>query len=148
MSRVRIPAQLRRLVIARASGCCEYCLLHQDHSSFTHQVDHVIALKHRGLTLLVNLALACLECNLNKGTDFATIDWETGEVTLLFNPRKQVWRDHFAFDGARIMGLSQTGHATIALLQLNSPQRLSERQDLIELGVYPPEWLQYESIEQ
>jgi hypothetical protein len=147
MPRVRISAKLRRLVIARARECCEYCLLHQDYSSFTHPVDHIIAVKHRGLTALINLALACLECNLNKGTDFATIDWETGEVTLLFNPRTQRWHDHFAFAGAEIIGLTPTGRATIDLLQLNSLHRLSERQDLMALGVYPPEWLESETID-
>ena len=39
---------------------------------------------------------------------------------MLFNPRQQKWHDHFAVNGARIVGLTPTGRVTIALLQLNT----------------------------
>ena len=58
-----IPAELRRLVIERASGHCEYCRIHQDVSIYSHEVDHIIALKHGGQTRADNLALSCLSCN-------------------------------------------------------------------------------------
>ena len=41
-----IPAELRKLVIKRAFGRCEYCLIHQDLSIYTHEVDDIIAVKH------------------------------------------------------------------------------------------------------
>jgi HNH endonuclease len=141
MPRIHISAELRRLVIERAQECCEYCLLHQDNTGVSHQVDHVIALKHSGQTVRENLALACLECNLNKGSDLTTIDPATGEIIPLFNPRQQVWREHFTLAGAMIAGLTQTGRVTIALLQINSPDRIAERQELMELNLYPPEWI-------
>jgi hypothetical protein len=34
MARVHIPADLRRLVLARANAHCEYCLIHQDEVPF------------------------------------------------------------------------------------------------------------------
>jgi 5-methylcytosine-specific restriction endonuclease McrA len=68
---------VRQLVIQRASGCCEYCLIRQDFSIYTHEVDHIIAVKHGGETTADNLALSCLSCNRHKGSDFATIDQVT-----------------------------------------------------------------------
>jgi hypothetical protein len=36
-----IPEPLRRLVVERAGGRCEYCLLHEDDTFFTHEIDHI-----------------------------------------------------------------------------------------------------------
>ena len=98
-----IPEALRQQVIDRAQGRCEYCLIHQQDSLYAHEIDHVIPEKHRGVTSLENLCLACLDCNRHKGSDFASFDPETGEVALLFNPREQSWSDHFRLEGARIV---------------------------------------------
>ena len=38
-----------------------------------------------------------LDCNRNKGANFGSFDPDTDEVTLLFNPRKQHWKDHFGW---------------------------------------------------
>ena len=138
MSRVHIPAPLRKLVIERANGRCEYCLVHQDDSPFTHHLDHLIALKHGGQTIESNLALACLDCNRYKGSDLTTIDPADGSVVSIFNPRTQAWREHFALEGARIAGQTPTGRATANLLRLNDPARLIQRQALLEAKRYPP----------
>lgn len=132
-----ISAELRKLVIQRASGCCEYCLRHQDFSIYTHEVDHIIAVKHGGETTADNLALSCLSCNRHKGSDFATIDQVTKEIVPLFNPRRQVWDEHFYLEGARIEGKTQIGQGTARLLQLNVPNRVLERQVLMSQGLYP-----------
>ena len=141
MTRSQIPLRLRRLIITRARQCCEYCLLHQDDAPDTHQIDHIIALRHKGKTRSANLACACAECNRYKGTDFGTIAPQTGKVIFLFNPRSQKWRDHFALEGARIVSLTPTGQVTIELLHLNSDARLLEREMLMAEGHYPPSWL-------
>jgi len=60
MSRTHIPAELRRLVINRANGRCEYCLVPQDAIFAPHQPDHIIAEQHGGETEADNLALSCL----------------------------------------------------------------------------------------
>lgn len=67
MSRLHIPLSLRRLVTTRTGGRCEYCLLHQDDTPFTHQIDHFIPIKHGGQNVSENLVLACLDCNRYKG---------------------------------------------------------------------------------
>jgi HNH endonuclease len=137
MPRPHIPAKLRRLVINRAGGQCEYCLIHQDDRPETHPIDHVIALKHGGRTVKENLALACVICNGNKGSDLATIDPLNGEIVPLFNPRTQIWGDHFELSGAQINGRTAIGRATAALLRLNDNERISYRESLIDAGRYP-----------
>ena len=105
----RPSAEIRRQVVERARGCCEYCLVHQDLVASTHQVDHVIAEKHRGETTMDNLALSCTLCHRRKGSDITSVDSETGEVISLFNPRAQRWLDHFEVDGVRIIGKTPEG---------------------------------------
>ena len=137
MSTTYIPEALRRQVIERAKRRCEYCLIHQDDSLYTHEVDHIRPEKHRGETILNNLCLSCLECNRNKGSDFASFDPETEQVTILFNPRTQVWSDHFQLDGARIIPLSPEGRVTVFVLAPNDAIRIRARRALIEAGRYP-----------
>ncbi|MGH9766089.1 MAG: HNH endonuclease [Blastocatellia bacterium] len=84
MSRQHIPQPLRRLVLERARGYCEYCLIHENDAPDAHHVDHIIAVKHGGKTEIWNLACACAECNRYKGTDLATIDPVTGAMVPLF----------------------------------------------------------------
>jgi hypothetical protein len=138
MSRINIPAALRRIVTERSNGQCEYCLLHQDDAPFSHHVDHVTPLRHGGQTVESNLALACLECNRYKGSDLTAIDPADGAIVPLFNPRTQVWSEHFTFDGIRIVGQTPAGRATVNLLRLNDPARLLQRQALLEAKRYPP----------
>jgi 5-methylcytosine-specific restriction endonuclease McrA len=137
MSRVHVPESLRRLVIARASGRCEYCLLHQDDLPLAHHVDHIVPLKHGGHTITENLALACLDCNRRKGSDLTAIDPLDGAIVALFNPRRQEWAEHFALEGACIVGLTPVGRATMVLLRLNDPARVLQRQFLMDVGRYP-----------
>jgi hypothetical protein len=59
------------------------------------------------------------------------------EIVRLFHPRGDLWRDHFAITGARIMGLTDIGRATAALLRFNDSDRLLEREELIRVGRYP-----------
>jgi hypothetical protein len=129
--------ELRRQVLRRAGNRCEYCLIHQEDAIAVHQIDHVIAEKHGGPTTLDNLALSCVLCNLRKGTDLSSVDPETGEIAALFNPRSQVWSEHFRFDDIRITGLTPQGRATVQLLQLNAFQRLAERRELKRAGRMP-----------
>lgn len=72
MSVTYIPAELRRLVVERAGERCEYCLLPSGVSFFPHEVDHVIAEKHGGVTTADNLAFTCWRCNRRKGSDLGS----------------------------------------------------------------------------
>ena len=75
-----IPSGLRQEVYDRAGGCCEYCLIPETAVLVSHEVDHIIAQKHGGLTESENLALSCTVCNKYKGTDLASLDPEMGAV--------------------------------------------------------------------
>lgn len=99
-----IPTTLRRQVIERAGNCCEYCLLPAEVAFFPHEVDHVVAEKHGGATDINNLAFACWRCNRHKGSDLTSFDPQTRQLSPLFNPRMQVWAEHFAYEGERIVG--------------------------------------------
>ncbi|MBI3461691.1 MAG: HNH endonuclease [Planctomycetes bacterium] len=132
-----IPVTLREQVIQRARGRCEYCLIDQDDVYLTHELDQVIAEKHGGASALSNLALACFFCNRYKGSDIASLDPDTQQLTPLLNPRTHVWSQHFRLEGSRIVPLGAVGRATAGLLQLNHPDRLIERRALIALGRYP-----------
>ena len=132
-----IPEILRRQVIERAGERCEYCLVHQQDSLYAHEVDHIIPIKHRGETREDNLCLACLECNRHKGSDFVSFDPETGQITPLFNPRQQLWDDHFRLEGARIIPLSPVGRVTVFVLKLNDEIRVRARGALLQARRYP-----------
>jgi hypothetical protein len=136
-----IPAVLRRLVIERARHCCEYCLIDQQDTPITHEVDHLVAIKHGGQTESENLALACLRCNRLKGSDLTAIDPLDGSVIQLFNPRLHAWKDHFEIAGVFIRGITPAGRATVELLRLNDRDRVRVRQDLMTLERFPPEWM-------
>lgn len=131
MSVTHIPAALRRLVVERANRRCEYCLLPANVAFFPHEVDHIIAEKHGGLTEADNLAFTCWRCNRHKGSDLGSFDPQTGSFSFLFNPRKQLWTEHFTFKDTEIFGLTVEGRTTAKLLQLNSNERRSERQRLL-----------------
>jgi HNH endonuclease len=102
-----------------------------------HEIDHIYAEKHGGETLFINLCLCCWICNRHKGSDLTSLDPETGEITPLFHPRRDVWTEHFRLNGALIEGITPQGRVTVRLLQLNNPNRVRERQLLIAMGRYP-----------
>lgn len=109
----------------------------QDYDELHFQIDHILARKHGGLTLARNLALACFYCNNRKGPNIAGRDTLTGRIVRLFHPRRDEWEQHFRWEGARLIGQTAIGRATIAVLEINLPQRIALRQALIEEGVFP-----------
>ncbi len=139
MSVTYVSAELRRLVTARAENICEYCLIAEEDTFFGCEVDHVISEKHGGPTEEENLALACALCNQAKGTDLASILWDTGELIRLFNPRTDKWGDHFQLNGAAIDSQTKIGKVTASLLGFNSDERVIERRALIAAHRYPSE---------
>jgi hypothetical protein len=107
---------------------CEYCQRRQSDSPLIPlQIEHIIARKHGGPDSLDNLALACADCNLHKGSDLAGIDPRSDQLTPLYHPRRDTWREHFAWEGVRIVGLTAIGRTTVRVLDLNAPARLRVR---------------------
>lgn len=133
-----IPAALRRSVVERAAGRCEYCGLSQEGQEATFHVDHVVPQDAGGHTNLENLALACVSCSLRKGARHRVRDPESGDEVPLFNPRRQSWDEHFRWEEVLLAGLTTTGRATISALQMNRPLILAIRSEEATLGRHPP----------
>ena len=131
-----VPPQLRTAVATRAGFRCEYCLVHEDDAGFSHEIDHVISRQHGGETKADNLAYACMLCNRFKGPNVSSVD-AAGAVVPLFNPRSQLWADHFRLAAAVIQPITATGEATAKLLRLNAAERVIERAVLQRLNRYP-----------
>ncbi len=132
-----IPAQLRRLVLRRSGGRCEYCQLSQAGQEATFHIDHVTPVAAGGETVADNLALACVSCSLRKSAKQTAIDPETNREVQLFNPRRNVWSEHFGWNDAHLVGLTITGRATIEALVLNRPLILAIRREELALGRHP-----------
>ena len=137
MTSTYIPAGLRQRVRRRAKGRCEYCLLAEQDSFFVHEPDHIVAEKLGGATTAENLALACFDCNRFKGSDIASPDPKSGKLVRLFNPRTDVWAEHFQVEGGRIGPLTDVARVTERLLKLNLPARVEIRATLARVGRYP-----------
>lgn len=131
-----ISPTLRQAVAERARHRCEYCLYPRVAAFLTFEIEHIIAEKHSGQTVSENLALACPHCNRAKGTDLGSLDPITKLLTPFYNPRTQAWREHFALQGAEIIPLTPEGRVTVAILQLNEPDRMAERQRLLLAGLF------------
>jgi hypothetical protein len=133
-----IRAKLRRSVIERAHGVCEYCRIREVDTYLGCQIDHIVGEKHGGGTVASNLAYACTFRNRFKGSDIGSTD-ETGLFVRFFNPRTDVWSDHFEIRGDVIEPKTNIGSVTARLLGFNSTERRIERQALILIGRYPPQ---------
>lgn len=119
---------VRQAVRQRANGDCEYCGLHEEDSPLArHQIKHIVPVKHGGSDDPENLALACIACNLDKGSNLSGLDPHTGELTSLFDPRQHTWQDHFRREALSIVGLTSIGRTTVVVLRLNSPAHLRLR---------------------
>lgn len=135
-----MTAATRQLVRQRAGFCCEYCRLPESADEWPFHIDHIIARVHGGDDKPDNLSWSCTQCNLHKGTNFASIDPQTDERVELFNPRQDSWHDHFATEvDGRIVGLTSIGRATVRLLDINGSPQLDLRRELIQQGEYPLE---------
>jgi len=133
-----INSTTRSFVIARAAGRCEYCLLPQSAYEATFPIDHIIATQHRPDDSPENLALSCPKCNRKKGPNLVGIDPMTQALVRLYNPRTDLWSNHFRWNGPQVIGLTSCGRATIAVLDLNQVDRARLREALIDEGVFPP----------
>lgn len=132
-----IPSSLRRLVAERAAHRCEYCRVFAEHAWFSFHIDHIISIKHGGASTESNLAYSCQVCNLNKGTDIFTFLESPDEPVRFFHPRKDVWKEHFEMDiSGEILPRTPVGTATIKIFNLNHPDSIIERKELLRLGLW------------
>ncbi|HEY2416132.1 MAG TPA: HNH endonuclease signature motif containing protein [Pirellulaceae bacterium] len=129
-----MDAALRQFVRTRADNRCEYCRLPQHAVDGVLQIEHIMARQHGGGDEPENLALACDQCNLHKGPNLSAVDPDSSQVVQLFDPRRQIWIDHFYCRGAEIAGRTAVGRATARLLNMNSRFRVKLRAVLMAIG--------------
>ena len=138
---MRLSNSLRQQVRERAGHRCEYCLSHQDYIMGRLQIDHILPIAEDGTDDIENLCLACELCNQSKWKQTSAVDPVTQLIALLFNPRRQVWNEHFEWvdSGTKILGLSPEGRATIFALKLNNPLAVRVRSNWVKAGWHPPD---------
>src|SRR5438105_9674524 len=116
---------LRQTVRERARRRCEYCQLPDIAApAAAFHVEHVFAKQHGGTDDLENRCWSCHRCNLHKGPNLSGRDPLTKHVVRLFDPRRQSWKRHFEWFGAVLVGRTKRGRATIAVLDINDPERV------------------------
>lgn len=134
-----MTTDLATAVPARAGFLCEYCRLPDSVEHVQFELEHIIPLQHDGPTTLSNLAYACQHCNRHKGPNLSGIDRESTRprVVRLFNPRRQRWADHFAWDGPLIVGRTSNGRATVSVLKMNDRAWVLLREQMLAEGWNP-----------
>ena len=87
-----------------------------------------------------NLAYACQSCNNFKYAATTALDPVTGLTAALYDPRRDEWSAHFQWsrDEDMMLGLTATGRATIARLQLNRAGVVRMRRVLRRFALHPP----------
>lgn len=119
---------VRAMVRQRAGDRCEYCRMPQYAiPDVLFHVEHVFAIQHGGDDNPENLALACDRCNCYKGPNLSAIDPDSKNVVRLFDPRRDHWHGHFGQTNYELIGLTETGRATVRLLQMNAARRVQLR---------------------
>ena len=131
---------LRRRTAVAARHRCGYCLTSEAITAMPLHIEHIIPIAAGGLSEEENLWLACALCNGHKGTQTHHVDPASGEWVRLFNPRNQIWREHFAWseDGLEILGLTVCGRATVEALKLNNEFLRRARRRWVAVGWHPP----------
>ncbi|MCY6491732.1 HNH endonuclease [Leptolyngbya sp. GGD] len=136
----------RRIVRERGRDRCEYCHSPERISTSRFTIDHIQPRSLEGSDDLENLALACSRCNQRRYNFIVGHDIESAETVSLFNPRQQIWADHFIWsaDGTRILGTTPIGRATCYRLDMNDDRYQGERSITearslwVEAGWHPP----------
>jgi len=137
-----VTPALREKIHQAAGNRCGYCLSPQELVLGVLEIDHILPVAEGGTDDEDNLWLACRSCNMAKGTKTLALDPLTGRVVPLFNPRRQnCWWEHFCWSdsGLEIVGITPTGRATAAALDLNNVVALMVRRNGLKTGLHPPE---------
>lgn len=133
-------ASVKKSVIERANGLCEYCQSPSDYAPQPFAVEHIHPISAGGQSDLDNLAYACQGCNNHKYAKTVGLDPLLGSEVPLFHPRQDEWSTHFGWieGGLKIIGLTSRGRATVHTLHLNRSNLLNLRALLLLADLHPP----------
>lgn len=134
-----MPHRLRGLVAERARNRCEYCRAPEALSNSLFDLDHIQPRRDGGADDESNLALACRACNGSKQTATSALDPVSGHLVRLYNPRIDLWSEHFRADirSGDIVGQTEIGRATAARLRMNGSRQSRVRRLWIYLFGFP-----------
>ncbi|WP_081613883.1 HNH endonuclease [Rhodopirellula sallentina] len=134
-----VPIELRRRVREAFGSCCAYCETAESLTVVTFEVEHIIPISRDGQSSFDNLCLACPACNRFK-SDRTSGKLPDGTEVPLFHPQRDNWADHFDWtvDGTVIVGLTDSGKATVNLLKMNRNQVVRVRSLWVATGRHPP----------
>ncbi len=137
---MKVSTSIRGKVEKRAEKLCEYCRSPLEFSPDPFSVEHIFPISKGGTDDLENLALACQGCNNYKSTKTEAFDLISQTTTRFYNPRKDVWSEHFAWseDFTEIIGKTAKGRVTIIILKLNRQRVMNLRRILVLAGEHPP----------
>lgn len=137
---MKVSASFRKKVEERAKKLCEYCQSPLEFSSDPFSVEHIFPISKGGIDQLENLALACQGCNGHKSTKTEAFDAVSQTTAIFYNPRKDVWNEHFVWSGdfTEIIGKTAKGRVTVEVLKLNRQRVKNLRRVLILAGEHPP----------
>lgn len=140
---MKFSKSIREKVEARAKKFCEYCQSPLDFSPDPFSIEHILPRVKSGTDDLKNLALSCQGCNGFKSVKTEGFDTVSQTTAGFYNPRKDVWREHFAWseDYTEIVGLTAKGRVTIEVLKLNRKNVVNLRKVLLIAGEHPPKQL-------
>lgn len=113
--------------------------MHQSLQGATFHIEHVIPRVHGGSSDTNNLALACPSCNLHKADRTTSHANPDTAAVAFFNPRSDVWTEHFEWDVYTLVGKTEVGRVTIQALDLNHERRIKIRQAEQLFGLFPPD---------
>jgi hypothetical protein len=142
MARAYIPLEVDRRVRAAARNRCGYCLSPQHLVMARLEIEHIIPIARGGSNDEANLWLSCPICNRYKSDKTTGFDVEAKQMAVLFNPRTQIWSEHFYWseDGLRIVGKTSIGRAAVLALHLSDdPDALEVRSYWVMAGWHPPD---------
>lgn len=140
MKRINIPAKLKEKVRQTAKNRCGFCLFLQTYLPNFLRIDHIVPISKGGTNDEENLWLLCESCNAAKSDKTEGFDLETKTQASLFNPRTQIWGEHFDWDDnySRIIGRTPIGRITVAELNLNKERYVTVRKLWVSVGWHPP----------
>lgn len=135
-----ISDSLKARIREQAGDRCGYCKSLQRYVWGTLEIEHIIPKNRGGSNDETNLWLACRPCNSYKSDQTHGVDPLSDRMVALFNPRTQVWQEHFTWsdDGVEILGITACGRATVRALQMNNPYVTTVRQAWVTVGWHPP----------
>lgn len=140
MTRSQATQILFERVAHQARHRCGYCLTRESVVGAAMEIEHIMPQSLGGGTEEPNLWLACPSCNGRKADRISARDPTSGRIVRLFNPRRQIWANHFEWstNGEQINGTTASGRATVLALQLNRPTLIIARRAWVAVGWHPP----------